>query len=196
MFDQTCTFLLMTIGFIVWLFLTIFYLFEMKKAYVSKENISKKASISIWFMELVHTMLVAGSSFFGFWLIQIDTKISILLGMILIIIGLILMLGGMKEFGSIKKLSGLDNSKLVTTGIYKYSRNPQYLGWFITLFGISFLGHSILSFLLTFLFIVIIHFRIIKLEEPYLSRIFGNEYELYKKSTSRYFSISKKQDYC
>lgn len=76
------------------------------------------------------------------------------------------MLAGMLEFRSLRKMSGLETSKLITTGIYRYSRNPQYTGWFLALLGISIMGRSGLALLLTIILIVGIHLYNVKLEEP------------------------------
>jgi len=82
------------------------------------------------------------------------------------IIGLIIMLAGMLEFRSLRKMSGLETSKLITTGIYRYSRSPQYTSWFLALLGISIMGRSGLALLLTIILIVGIHLYNVKLEEP------------------------------
>jgi protein-S-isoprenylcysteine O-methyltransferase Ste14 len=98
----------------------------------------------------------------------------------------------MIQFRSFRKISGLDTSELVTTGIYKWSRNPLYTGWFIWLLGISVLGQSGLALLLTGVFIIGIHLYNILLEEPYLERIFGEEFLSYKSKTPRYLGIPKR----
>ncbi|MHC4070354.1 MAG: methyltransferase family protein, partial [Planctomycetota bacterium] len=84
-----------------------------------------------------------------------------------------------------------DKSYVVKTGVYRWSRNPQYAGWFIWLLGVSVMGRSGLSFLFTIVFIIGIHFYNIKLEEPYLEQIFGEDYRMYKLSTPRYIGIPK-----
>ncbi len=108
------------------------------------------------------------------------------------VIGPLIILLGMLEFRSFKRILGMDSSKLITSGIYRYSRNPQYAGWFLTLLGISIAGRSGLALLLTIALIIGIHLYNIKLEEPYLERIFGDEYLRYKENTPRYFGMPKK----
>ncbi|MEW6041853.1 MAG: isoprenylcysteine carboxylmethyltransferase family protein, partial [Elusimicrobiota bacterium] len=89
------------------------------------------------------------------------------------------------------RISGMDASKLVTTGIYRLSRNPQYTGLFILLLGISLIGCSFLAFLFVIAAIIAHHLYLIFLEEPYLKHIFGEEYRLYKLRIPRYIGIPK-----
>lgn len=94
---------------------------------------------------------------------------------------------------SLKRMSGVDTSKLVTTGIYRYSRNPQNLGLFLVFLGISIAGRSLLALLLTEVFVIGFHMYAIKLEESYLERIFGEEYRRYKERSPRYFGMPKRR---
>jgi len=66
------------------------------------------------------------------------------------------------------------------------SRNPQFLGFYLALFGISLLGRSGYALLLTALAVVYCHYYIVNVEEPYLARVFGEEYVLYRLRTPRY----------
>lgn len=185
--NQTIWFYLIVIGTIVWLFLISLIFISLKKTYKRKEIVSPKLSISIWFMETIHVLLVITTFFVGFLNFKIEGYIHILIGLVLNLIGIVIMLLGMNEFKSLKRMSGLDNSFLVKSGIYKKTRNPQYLGWYIFLIGVSLIVSSILAFIYVIIFIIITHTRIIRLEEPYLLNIFGKEYEEYKKTVPRYF---------
>lgn len=84
-------------------------------------------------------------------------------------------------------LIGKEPVNMVSTGLYKYSRNPMYLGVMITVLGEGiFLGYSILLLYCLVLFFIF-HFIVVLIEEPHLSRKFGKEYEDYKKRTRRWF---------
>ena len=75
--------------------------------------------------------------------------------------------------------------KLVTDGLYAYSRNPMMTGLFMVMAGIGiFFGSIILTFIMTplFVFMSILEFKYI--EEPELKKCFGNVYTEYKEKTS------------
>ena len=59
----------------------------------------------------------------------------------------------------------------MTTGIYRWSRNPHFLGLYLALLGISLLGRSGYALLLTTIAVIFCHYYIVKAEEPYLERI-------------------------
>jgi len=84
-------------------------------------------------------------------------------------------------------LIGKEPIKMVSSGLYKYSRNPMYLGVMTTVLGEGiFFGYSILLWYCMVLFIIF-HLVIVLIEEPHLSRKFGEEYKQYKKRTRRWF---------
>ena len=133
------------------------------------------------------------ASFYNVWLLPFNNMVALIGGWVIFGVGFIIMIAGMVEFRSLRRISVLDTSKLITTGIYQYSRNPQYFGWFIYLLGISLIGRSGLAFLYTIVLIIIVHLYTIWMEEPYLEHIFGEGYLLYKLKTPRYIGIKKKR---
>ncbi len=78
------------------------------------------------------------------------------------------------------------SSELVQSGIYKYTRNPMYLGFACFLFGLGLFLDNIFSVLLVFGFIIYMSLFQIKPEEKVLSTIFGNDFKQYKTSTRRW----------
>ena len=76
--------------------------------------------------------------------------------------------------------------KLIVEGLYRYTRNPIYLGHFLIIFGEFLLfGHSLLL-LYFILFFINFHFYITLIEEKELKKRFGKEYIDYTKSVPRY----------
>jgi protein-S-isoprenylcysteine O-methyltransferase Ste14 len=77
-------------------------------------------------------------------------------------------------------------SSIVTTGPYKFTRNPMYVGMTIAYCGISFLLNSLwpLLFLPVVLFLLV-HF-VIRREEAYLSQAFPDEYGAYRMRVRRW----------
>jgi len=82
--------------------------------------------------------------------------------------------------------------KLVTTGLYRFTRNPMMTGLFMQLFGIGIaLGSLSLVFIFTPLFITINVWELKKVEEPELERRLGDAYVKYKKEVPMFFPFRK-----
>jgi len=77
-------------------------------------------------------------------------------------------------------------NKLVTSGLFRFSRNPNYLGMAITLFGVSILTGSLVTFIFPFLFIILTEIFVIPTEERTLEKKFGKRYLEYKKQVRRW----------
>ncbi|MEZ5572856.1 MAG: isoprenylcysteine carboxylmethyltransferase family protein [Halioglobus sp.] len=70
-------------------------------------------------------------------------------------------------------------SALVTDGIYRYTRNPMYLGMLAVLLGCAVTVGAATALIIPPLFAVIIEFRFIRPEEAMLRGIFPEEYPAY-----------------
>ena len=105
---------------------------------------------------------------------------SYFLGILIIIISFIIMLVSIKDLG--RNLSPfprpLNNSNLVTTGIYRFTRHPMYYSLIFISFGIFITKLSFYYLFLSISLGLIIKFKI-ALEEKYLINKFKN-YFLYK----------------
>ena len=87
---------------------------------------------------------------------------------------------------AISFLIGEEPIKMVSSGLYRYSRNPMYLGVITTIIGegLYFQYSNVLWYALAFF--IIINFVVMFLEEPHLEEKFGDEYRNYKKKTRRW----------
>ena len=112
-------------------------------------------------------------------IIQVS-PLSYLVGFLIIIIALIILLVAIKDLGS--NLSPfprpINNSNLVTKGIYRFTRHPMYYSLIFISFGVFMTKLSIYYLFLSTSLILIIKLKII-LEEQYLKNKFKN-YLLYK----------------
>ena len=87
---------------------------------------------------------------------------------------------------AISFIIGEEPVKMVSSGLYKYSRNPMYLGVITTVAGQGiFFQYSILLWYAISLFIIFT-LVVIFIEEPHLEEKFGEEYKSYKKRTRRW----------
>ncbi len=77
-------------------------------------------------------------------------------------------------------------SKLIMTGMYRYSRNPIYVGMIGSLLGVSVLLGSVSAFVLPIALLVSLDRYFIPFEECKLARIFGESYRAYRQSVRRW----------
>lgn len=78
-----------------------------------------------------------------------------------------------------------DKTKLVTDGIYKFSRNPAFVGFDFMYIGILLMFFNIGTLLFSLFSIMMLHLQILQ-EEKYMAKTFGEEYLEYKEKVFRY----------
>ena len=78
------------------------------------------------------------------------------------------------------------NAHLMTGGIFQLSRNPIYLAFLLAQAAIAFGLNAPLALLAVPITLIIFHYRVIKKEEAYLARRFGQDYLDYKLTTRRW----------
>lgn len=113
-----------------------------------------------------------------------------ILSLLSLLIGLSILISAVSSFKkqqtTVNPISIEKASSLVVTGIFKYSRNPMYLGMVLILLSISFKFNLIGGIVLTMLFAgYITKFQIIP-EEIVMNKLFGDEFEKYKNKTRRW----------
>ena len=109
-----------------------------------------------------------------------------IVGLALFVIGLIIMIVGQATLW--RNYSGTVvirvDHQLITHGIYRFTRNPMYLGLIMVVTGIPMFAASMYGFLISLLLIPIILNRI-RLEEELLTEEFQNAYQKYKETTKK-----------
>lgn len=83
-----------------------------------------------------------------------------------------------------------DRTELVTGGIYRYSRNPAFLGFDLMYIGVFLMYCNLLTGMFTVFAIVMLHLQILQ-EERYLTATFGAEYLDYRRRVLRYLGRRK-----
>jgi len=78
------------------------------------------------------------------------------------------------------------SSAIVTSGPYRFSRNPAYVSLTLLYLGLAVVIDSIWAAVLVIPVLVILTFGVIAREERYLERKFGKEYLAYKRSVRRW----------
>ena len=78
-----------------------------------------------------------------------------------------------------------DRTALVTNGIYRFSRNPAFLGFDLQYIGVLLMFCNLLTVLFTAFAIAMLHMQILQ-EERHLSASFGAAYQAYRRDVFRY----------
>ena len=115
-----------------------------------------------------------------------QTLVSILILLIGILILIIPVTNFIKYKTTIDPIEFKKVNKLVTSGIYKYSRNPMYLGLLLIVISSSILYLNIFSVSTPIFFYYWINRFQIQREEIFLTEKFGKEYLSYKTKTRRW----------
>jgi protein-S-isoprenylcysteine O-methyltransferase Ste14 len=110
------------------------------------------------------------------------------LGAVVMILGLALLIWAamlFREAGTGFQLKG-GGSVLVTSGPFRFSRNPMYLGMLIWLIGLAILLGTLIAFLFPILFFLLANYLVIPVEEKDLKRNFGEQFIEYKRRVRRW----------
>ena len=78
------------------------------------------------------------------------------------------------------------SSALVTSGVYRFTRNPMYVGMLLLYVGIALLAGGSLTIVTLVPVFLILNFYVIEREEAYLERRFGRAYAHYRERVRRW----------
>ena len=120
----------------------------------------------------------------------VEIKHSFYIGALLLLLGFVILISAVQLFRkdktTVNPLSPEQATKLVTNGIFQYSRNPMYLGMAFILSSMAvffnLIGGAI--FIVLFCF-YITKFQIIP-EERAMSNLFAQDFDQYKQATRRW----------
>lgn len=124
----------------------------------------------------------------SFWPVGSFGPAGDLLGGLLVGGGLLLMALALAEMRRHRTtvIPHLDADRLVTSGIFKRSRNPIYLGDSMVLAGLVLYWDAVLALVLVPVFVWVIEKRFIEGEERRLRRRFGAEFARYEREVRRW----------
>jgi protein-S-isoprenylcysteine O-methyltransferase Ste14 len=110
-----------------------------------------------------------------------------LFGIIGIVAGMYLIMQSYEHFKQNSTTVKFNKSnKIVSEGLYRYSRNPMYLGNVVFLTGMSILTGMVITLLIPALFFIIIDRMFIPYEEEKMGIEIGEAYLNYKKKVRRW----------
>ena len=112
------------------------------------------------------------------------------LGIFVSTIGFLLLIISIKSFidnkTTINPLNLKKSTYLVTSGVFRVSRNPMYLGMLLFLLGTAIILNIIGGLIISILFIFYMNFFQIIPEEKALQNLFGKNYRNYRKTVRRW----------
>lgn len=111
----------------------------------------------------------------------------ILGSLILLLLGILLVICAVKTLFS----SNVDPrfkpvERIVSSGPFKFTRNPMYVSFTLIYLGISAIFNSFWPILFLPIILLVINYGVIRREEAYLEEIFGEEYRNYKNKVRRW----------
>ena len=134
-------------------------------------------------------MIVWAAMVLRSWSIILPIEISRMFkwpSLFLWISGFILLFIGRFGLGSSFRIgSPKEATHLKVDGLYRFSRNPMYVGVYSTLLASFLYTMNPLIFFIA-LFIIVVHHKIVLAEEQYLQKVFGEEYLQYCSRIRRY----------
>lgn len=78
------------------------------------------------------------------------------------------------------------STALVTSGVYRYTRNPMYLGMALAYAAVSVFADSLIALLGLPVALAVMHYGVIAREERYLKEKFGEPYREYRRRVRRW----------
>ena len=112
------------------------------------------------------------------------------IGWVVVTLGLVLdaysIIGFLRARTTVNPMRITSTSELVTTGLYRWSRNPMYLGLIVVLAGWGITLDSLTPFIAILLFQRLLVVMQIAPEEAALEEKFGDKYRAYKQRVHRW----------
>lgn len=128
----------------------------------------------VYMLEFLLAGIVGAGTFMVIfhWFILPISNVLILAGLLLIVVGW-------------RKIH-LSKGKLVNDGIYRYVLHPQYLGFLLLTLGMNIQYTTVLT-LLMWPLLIVLYYRLARIEEKEVEEKFGEEYRQYKQKTPMFF---------
>jgi protein-S-isoprenylcysteine O-methyltransferase Ste14 len=164
---------------VAWAVLTAVLLYRLLRDYTSG-RVSNPTAFLLWPWHLLNYVVLIAVAAAGVWAFDLPAVIA--LGAVLTALGLGVVGAGFYEFSTVQRLSGTQTDEVIDSGIYRFSRHPQYLGLILTLIGVALIGESLaaLGFALALSLGFVLY---LPTEERYAERSLGDGYRAYRERT-------------
>jgi protein-S-isoprenylcysteine O-methyltransferase Ste14 len=122
------------------------------------------------------------------WSLTGSSTAKVVAGVLVIVVGTAIALAGVRRFrkAGTTVLPFGGTSELVTSGIYRFTRNPMYLGMTLAYVGFTLLLNSVWCVLFLPAALMSVYVLAVRPEERYLSHKFGDQYTRYSAKVRRW----------
>lgn len=141
--------------------------------------------MSLYFVAGVFGYSLPDGVFWGHTLNQYIGEYGMVLCNLMSLAGLIMIIVGWREIYHNYWKHKDGTGKLVTTGIYRFIRHPQYTAFLMVTLGFLF-SWATIPLLIMWPILFAIYYRLAKKEEAEMIEEFGNEYRDYMKRTNMF----------
>ena len=115
--------------------------------------------------------------------LQMDTA-WLYIGLVIYFFGMVFMIIAVRNFASSSR------DRVITKGLYRFTRNPEYIGLLLMQTGLGIACSSWLYLLLTVMLLFLLNANL-PAEERYCLYKYGDDYRKYKNATPRWIGIPK-----
>lgn len=183
------TFIIIYIVMVLFLFIERVFRFGQKAKDLTTDQTDNKTTKLLGISFSVCMFLLLGTIILDYLEIGLipDTLIFTFIGILGMIIGIFIRLQSVKTLGEFytSTLKTSSNQVLINKGLYRYIRNPGYLGNILLFLSTSIALANIVPIIVIPCIIIPVYLKRIISEEIMLSNAFGEAYENYKMNTKR-----------
>jgi len=117
-----------------------------------------------------------------------EFQVDLAIGLVLIAVGVLLAFWaqGLFRRRGTTTIPFEKPSKLVTSGPYRFTRNPMYVGLALVYLGVAAARREVWPVILLPLLLAYVNFVVIPVEERRLGDVFGEEYQRYRAGVRRW----------
>ena len=179
---------------LLWLAGVIFVLFSTFALWALRREYQQRGKLS-WFGSTIHVVGYAVHGMFCSLLAWGPAGVPPLgqiawLGVPLMVLGLGITIYAMDWFRTFSRWVGNNTPGLFTNGLYRYSRNPQFVGYGLFILGFFIVWWTPLAWV-GFLSYIALAYAVTLVEEEHLTRAYGDSYRQYCQRVPRYLGIPK-----
>lgn len=158
---------------------------RMEDEYAGRDTLSSSTVAAMYALYAAYTATLVWGARQRIWAVPLPARPTRTIGTGLVVTGAGIALAGARPFGAGAQISGIEPGTLHATGIYHYSRNPQYLGLGLAATGVAIAARSAFAGLGAS-GVWLAYRRWIPSEERHLTRTFGQAYTTYQRRVRRW----------